>query len=237
MDPRSKALMEQLCAWCGPAFVVSFVFFWGWVGMNIPPLSPASTAAEVARHYAEHSGRIRVGFVMSVICVGLYLPWTALLTIQLARREGRYPVLAILQLIGGALTMMVVSMSGYFWIIAAFRADRSPEITQMLNDAGWLSVDQLYICTTLQMGAAALVRFFDRGAEPLFPKWAGWLAVWGGFSFFPASLTAFLTTGPFAWNGLLSFYVPYPAWLVWFLVFSWYMIRDASRQAALAAAA
>lgn len=232
MEQAVKARWEQIFAWCGPIFIVSFVFFWGWVGHNIPPPGPAMNAAEIAAHYAENSVSIRIGFIMSVICVGFYLPWSVLLTVQLARREGSFPILSILQLVGGALTMFVVSLSGYFWIIAAFRPDRDPEITQMLHDAGWLSVDQLYICTTLQMCAAAIVRFCDKSGDPLFPRWAGWLAVWASFTFFPASLTAFLKTGPFAWDGILSFYLPYPAWLVWFAIFSWYMIKDANKAAA-----
>lgn len=230
MDEKAKAQWELIFAWCGPVFVTTFVFFWGVVAVNIPPAGPSLTASQIAAHYAEHSGMIRTGFILSVIFVSLYLPWTTLLTMQLARREGAYPILSWLQFAGGVLTMMVVSLSGFFWIVAAFRPERSPEITQMLHDAGWLVIDQLYICTTLQMCAAAIVRFHDRSNDPLFPVWAGWLAVWASFTFFPASLTGVLKTGPFAWNGSMSFYVAYAAWLTWFLTFSYYMIADARRR-------
>ena len=44
---------------------------------------------------------------------------------------------------------MVVSMSARFWIAAAFRPKRNPQITQMLHDTNWLTINQLYFCTTL----------------------------------------------------------------------------------------
>jgi hypothetical protein len=53
---------------------------------------------------------------------------------------------------------MVVSMSATFWIVAAFRRERDPQLTQMLHDLGWLTIDQLYACTTFQMVAAAIGR-------------------------------------------------------------------------------
>jgi hypothetical protein len=51
-----------------------------------------------------------------------------------------YPVLANPQLIGGALTVMVVSFSACFWAIAAFRPERDAAMIQLLTDTGWLSL-------------------------------------------------------------------------------------------------
>jgi hypothetical protein len=57
-----------------------------------------------------------------------------------------------------------------------------------------------------------------------------WLTIWCGLSFLPASFTLYFKSGPFAWNGLLSYYIPYPAWLVWCVVASIYMARDVQRR-------
>jgi hypothetical protein len=62
----------------------------------------------------------------------------------MARIEGNMSALAYLQLFGGALTVMVVPMSAAFRIVAAFRPERDPTMTQMLHDLGWLTIDQLY---------------------------------------------------------------------------------------------
>jgi hypothetical protein len=236
MDRDSKTTWQLVGAWCGPVFLATFVLTWGWMGMNLPPSGPGLSAAEIARHYAEHSVRIRAGFVLSVVAIGFYLPWTAALSAIMARTEGRNSTLSQLQLTGGALTVMVVSMSAACWIIAAFRPDRSPEATQMLHDSGWLIIDQLYICTSWQMVAGAVAVLTDTSDAPIMPRWAGWIAIWCAVTFFPASLTAFLKVGPFAWNGVASYYVPYLAWLTWFSIFASYMIRHGHREFALATA-
>ncbi|MET0547376.1 MAG: hypothetical protein ABWZ40_13825 [Caulobacterales bacterium] len=221
---------QLICAWCGPAFVITFAIFWAVLGKNLPPAGPGLSALEIATHYTQNNGSIRVGFVAAVVMVGFYMPWSAVLSVRLAAIEGKAPVMAFLQLIGGALTVMVVSMSALFWIAAAFRPERSPEMTQTLHDLGWLTIDQLYICTTMQMVAAGIVGLSDKSANPMLPRWTCFLAFWCASTFFPASMTAFLKAGPFAWNGVLSYYLPYGAWLGWFCVFSFYMIKHISGQ-------
>ena len=226
MDERTNLKYQLISAWCGPAFVALFILFWMIAGHNLPNPSPALSADEIAARYEEYRSHLRLGFITSLIVICLYMPWTALLTAQMARIEGRLPVLAYLQLIGGALTVMVVSFSAMFWVVAAFRPERDSALVQLLSDVGWICIDTQYACTTLQMVAAALVGLGDRSKEPLFPRWVCFMTIWCGLSFIPASLTGVLQTGPFAWNGVLSFYVPYAAWLVWFLVASFYMIKE-----------
>ena len=129
---------------------------------------------------------------------------------------------------------MVVSFSAFFWVTAAFRPERDPELVLLLSDLGWLCIDLQYACTTLQMVAAAMVGLADKSKTPLFPRWVCFLTIWCGISFFPASLTGVLKTGPFAWNGVLSYYFPYFCWLCWFTVASIFMIKDVNRRVRIA---
>ncbi len=232
MTNEQNLRWQLISAWCGPAFVILFLLFWGWIGGNLPPAGPNLSAEEIAAYYRANSAGIRIGFAGSVVFMCLYMPWSAVLSARLARIEGSVRSLSYLQLIGGALTVMVVSMSAACWIAAAFRPERSPEITQMLHDLGWLIIDQLYFCTTLQMVAAAVVGLYDKSDAPLFPRWVCWYAIWAGFTFLPASLTAFVKQGAFAWSGIGSYYFPYFAWLSWFGLFSFYLICSISRERA-----
>lgn len=234
MDEKTSLRHQLISAWCGPAFLVLFVLFWGVIGQNLPNPSPALSAPDLASRYLANLNDIRFGFIASLIIVVLYLPWSALLATQMARIEGKYPTLAFLQLLGGGLTVMVVSFSAFFWVTAAFRPERDPALIQLLTDLGWLCIDLQYACTTLQMVAAALVGLSDRNPTPLFPRWACFLTVWCGLSFLPASLTGVLKTGPFAWDGMLSYYIPYFCWLCWFTVASVYMIKDVRRRMVVA---
>jgi len=230
MDDKTKLRYQLICAWCGPAFLLTFVLFWGVLGHNIPNPSPALSAGDLADRYANNLSEIRLGFIVSLIMVVLYLPWTALITSQMSRIEGSFPVLSSLQLLGGGLTVIVVSFSATFWAIAAFRPDRSPELIQLLTDSGWLSIDLQYACTTLQMVALALVCLADKRKVPLLPNWACWLTIFCAVSFFPASLTGVLKTGPFAWNGVMSYYFPYFCWLCWEITTSTFLIRAVRRR-------
>ncbi len=210
---------------------MTFVLFWGFIANNIPNPSPALAAEVLKERYLANLGEIRLGFIISLITVCFYMPWTCVLAAQMRRIEGsEMPVLSYLQLIGGALTVMVVSFSAVFWVVAAFRPDASPETFQMLTDTGWLIIDLCYCCTTLQMVAAALVGLADKSKVPLFPRWVCFLTIWCAISFFPASLTGMLKTGPFAWSGALSYYIPYFCWLCWFTTASIYMIKEIRRR-------
>jgi hypothetical protein len=234
MDQKSIFKYQLLSAWCGPAFLVTFVFFWGVLGKNLPNPSPALSAPELAARYANNLGEIRLGFIIAMISVCLYMPWCSYLSARLSQIEGRFPTLANLQLIGGALTVMVVSFSACFWAIAAFRPERNPELIQFATDTGWLIIDLQYACTTLQMVAFALAVLSDRKGQaagtPLMPGWACYLTIFCAVSFFPASLTGVLKTGPFAWDGIMSYYFPYFCWLCWEAIASGYMIKDIRRR-------
>lgn len=232
MNDQMDLKYQLIGAWFGPLFVITFVLFWGVIGQNLPNPSPDLSAEALAARYMAHLGSIRLGFIVSLIVVVFYMPWTTALSAMMAQIEGRGRTLTYLQLIGGALTVMVVSFSAMFWVAAAFRPERDPQITQMLTDVGWLCIDLQYACTTLQMVAAALVGLADKRDKPLFPRWVCWLTIWCGVSFIPASLTGVLKTGPFAWDGFFSYYFPYFCWLCWFSVASVCMIRDVHRRMA-----
>ncbi|MES2682026.1 MAG: hypothetical protein V4650_00765 [Pseudomonadota bacterium] len=231
MDERTRLRYQLICAWCGPLFLVTFVLFWGVIANNIPNPAPSLTAEALKERYLSNLGEIRFGFIMSLITVCFYMPWTCVLAAQMRRIEGtEMPVLSYLQLIGGALTVMVVSFSAVFWVVAAFRPEAPASTFQMMTDTGWLIIDLCYACTTLQMVAAALIGLADKSKVPLFPRWVCYLTIWCGISFFPASLTGVLKTGPFAWNGALSYYIPYFCWLCWFSTASIYMIKEVRRR-------
>src|ERR1700687_1840211 len=175
MDEKLSLRYQLLSAWSGPAFLLTFIVFWGILGTNLPaPVSPALNPHDVAVRYLGSWTQMRIGFGISLITVVLYLPWTALLTVQMARIEGRFPVLSLLQLLGGGLTVLVVSLSAVFWAVAAFRPERAPSEMQLLNDLGWLCIDLQYACTTLQMYAAAAVGLADKRPTRLFPRWVCW---------------------------------------------------------------
>lgn len=231
MDEQESLRLELISAWCGPLFVFIFAICFGFYGHNLPaPPSPMLDTGQIASRYAQNLGDLRLGWVIALVFVSLYLPWTAQISTQMSQIERHSKLLTFLQLIGGALTVFVVSFGMLCWAVACFRPDRDPAIVQMLSDLGWESLELQWAITTVQMVAMALVGLADKREVPLFPRWVCFLTIWCGLSFAPASLTLYLKTGAFAWDGLLSYYVPYAAWLVWCVVASVYMIGDVRRR-------
>jgi hypothetical protein len=227
MDERTSLNYEMFAAWCGPLFVLIFVVSFGFLGHNLPgPISPASTAAEIGAYYVQNISDLRLGWVVSLVFISLYLPWSAQISEHMRHIEKHSRVLTYTQLITGALTVFVVSFGMLCWAVATFRPERDPGIIQAFHDIGWESLELQYMITTVQMVAMAVVGLADKRATPLFPRWVCYLSIWCGLTFVPASLTLYFKTGPFAWNGLLGFYVPYAAWLVWCFVASFCMIKD-----------
>jgi hypothetical protein len=235
MKQRTSLYFELVSAWCGPAFLLAFVICFMLFGMNLPaPPSPTLDAQAIAARIANNVGSLRLGWVLGLVFIALYMPWSAQISAHMARIEQHARTMTYVQLIGGALTVFVVSFAILCWSIATFRPDRPPAIQQMLTDFGWLSLETQWALTTVQMCAMAFIGLSDASEKPLWPRWVCWLSIWCGLSFIPASLTQYLKTGPFAWDGMLSFYVPYAAWLVWCLAISVYMIGDVRRRLILA---
>jgi hypothetical protein len=102
-----------------------------------------------------------------------------------------------------------------FWQTAAFRADTSPELVRLLTDMGWIPFVGLTSTAVVMAFALGFSMLSDERAEPVFPRWAGYFNLWVAFMFTPGSLCVFFKTGPFAYNGLLAWYLPVAVFTVW----------------------
>ena len=75
MDEKLSLRYQLLSAWSGPAFLLTFIVFWGILGTNLPaPVSPALNPHDVAVRYLGSWTLMRIGFGISLITVVLYLP-------------------------------------------------------------------------------------------------------------------------------------------------------------------
>src|SRR3979490_1422703 len=106
MEKKTSFRFQLISAWCGPASLVTFVLFWGVLGQNLPNPSPALSATDLAARYSQNLGEIRLGFIVSLIIVCLYMPWCSYISARMAKIEGGDPGLAHLQLLGRALAVL-----------------------------------------------------------------------------------------------------------------------------------
>jgi hypothetical protein len=216
-------------AWCGVIFVA--IFFPGLVIAGFfPPIPPGHTAAEVAHQYQQHANAIRAGCVIMMVAVGFSLPFSAVISTQLARIEGRWTPLCYTQLAAGAVGMVAATFPLFFFLAASFRPERSPETTQALNDIGWIPFIINWPPAVCQAGAVAVAILADRRPDPIYPRWLGYFLIWTCIAFTGSSLLPFFKSGPFAWNGLFSFWLAATFFGTFFLLMSWGTIRAVQRQ-------
>ena len=233
--PQSPHTAIQVaCTWSGVVGVT--LFFLGlWLPGFIPIPSPLLTPDQVVAMYQENLMAIRASMVLMLIS-GMFLPPIfAVVSIQLRRIEGATPVLCYTQLCAGAVNIVFFIFTGILFLLTAFRPDRPAEITYMLNDFSWFLAIMIWPPMFTQLIAIAVAILNDKGAEPVFPRWLAFANIWMALLFVPGSLIPFFKTGPFAWNGLLGFWVPATAFGIWFVVMVPMLLKAIKRQAVEAA--
>jgi hypothetical protein len=147
-----------------------------------------------------------------------YLPWTMVLSTLIKEIEGKSYFLSGTQLAAGIMASMTLFLPAFIWATAAFRPERNPEITQAIVDFGWLFFITPIGPFILQYAILAVAIFMDKKAVPTFPRWAAYLQIWVSVSFLPGLAAFFMKTGPFAWNGLFVWWIPFTTFTGWFAV-------------------
>lgn len=223
--------VQLFCVWCGPAFLVLYGIAWWGIGQYIPPHPPSLAAADVASFYVENANRIRIGNLLAMVFSTLLVPWFAVISIQMARIEGRFPLLAIMQFGGGLLLMAFFYICAMLWIVAAWRPELSPDLIRMIHEGSWLMFVMVFPEYTLMMLCIAVAGFMDKSAQPVWPRWMCYFNLWNAFAGMGGGFAVFFKTGPFAWNGLIGFYIPVAMFTIWLFLMAWLMRKAILRQA------
>jgi hypothetical protein len=224
---------QLVCAHSGLAFAVlmgiGIFAIAGW----LPPHQPGWTADEIVRIFAQDRTRIRIG--ISVMALGSVLWWSfaAAIATQLKRIEGEHHPLAYTQLACAAGTVIAVLLPAYLWLALAFRPEApAPETTQLFNDLAWLSFVGMYPPALLQNIVIGFCILSDRRADPVFPRWIGFVNFWLAICYTVGALIPFFKSGPFAWNGLFGFWVAAVSFFGWIALMWWATARAVRRQPA-----
>lgn len=211
---------QRLCIWSGVVLIAAFGIGLLTAGF-LPPPSPDQSAEQVAQIYLSDQNRIRAGMILILLGVPFMVPFVVVLGLQMWRAEGRVAPLALIQIVTGALGVFIIALPALFWAYAAFRpAERSAADLSQYHDMGWLTL----------VGAAGLVMMqnlsigmcvFLQGERTVFPRWYGYLNIWAVLLFAPGFAVYCMHSGPFAWNGLITFWIPAATFFGWFIVTIW----------------
>ena len=84
----------------------------------------------------------------------------------------------------------------------------------------------------VQLMSIGLAILLDKNSRPVFPRWVAYFNIWVAVLFIPGVLITFFKSGPFAWNGILAFWLPLVVFFAWYFVMFAILLRVIKEQAA-----
>jgi hypothetical protein len=225
-----KRSLELVCAFGGVIFAVLFgIGFLGFAHF-VPPLAPSHTAAETAEIFRTRTNMIRIGLLLCYIGCPFYLAFGASISARTRRIVGVPKTLIDLQVASFAAASLLLIGPFLIWQVAAFRPDAPIEIIQTLNDVGWMCFLLGWVPFVTWFMATGVAILCDTSATPIYPRWSGYLALTLGFAQTTASFLPFFKTGPFAWDGVFSWWAPAPEFFTIFVVMTVLTVRAVNNQ-------
>jgi hypothetical protein len=214
-----NTVVLRVFLWSGVVLVAALIGAQGWMMGFIPGPSPAMSAQDLAHIFIERKNSILLGALIQCICWSFYATWAIPIILFIRKMERSVPALTYASLVnvgGGYVFFILIPMT---WSVIAFRAETlDPSIIQVMND--WVWFDWLFTWPSFSvwMFIIATAILCDHNVPTVYPRWVAFFNLWSGLLIFPAGLIGFFKTGPFAYNGLISF------WFAVFVFFGWMVV-------------
>lgn len=226
---------QRFGLWCSWIFVVLTVI--GWLGIaNFYMPFPADAGAEATKLWftEQHRWGIIIGCTIFYIACGFLVPASIQFGIMLAKIEGRWPLWSMTTAVSGIFISLIIFLNACAWIAAAYRPEAGADVIQSWSDWAWFAFLLGWIYLIVEMLATGVVELMDKRPQPLIPRWLTWLTFAGAATLMTAAGPAFFQSGPFAYHGLLGFYLPMMVWGIYLITTTWYMLKALAREEAAA---
>jgi hypothetical protein len=162
---------------------------------------------------------------------GFMVPLAVVVAIQISRHEKGKPVWSTAAIAGGAMMSVPLVQPPIFWGVAAVTPTRAPEIAAVMHQLAMLTfvtTDQYYIFMWVAIAVIALIP--NSVVHKPFPRWFGYYTAWTALMFETGAVAYLTRTGPFAWNGLLVFWLPTVTFFIWIVVFAVQLFTALAKQ-------
>ncbi|PXW28987.1 UNVERIFIED_CONTAM: hypothetical protein DES50_11021 [Williamsia faeni] len=199
--------------WIFPAFYAIFSVVFVLFARVTPPPRPDVSDAQAVEFFEAHGTTIQIGFTLLLVILGGAALTNGLIFYHMKRMSSG-PVFAYGYMAG----MAVGAVPGFLlvaviFLTATFRADRDPQQLGMLYDLGLLSYNGSLGCFTAAYFAMAVAILYDK--NEIFPKWFAYVTIWQIVTEVIATQMFVFDSGPFAWNGSISFWWAVVVFSVW----------------------
>ncbi|KAM0187491.1 hypothetical protein ACHAPI_011126 [Fusarium lateritium] len=225
----SNTAIQYCSAVCGAMSVTFFFISFGIAGF-IPPPAPSWGAERIAEFYQTHTTRIHAGAAINMIAGGFYLPFSTAVSYQIRRIPNIPYIIHQVQLASASAGIWTFMLPGIVLAIASYRPYRPVEITYALNDFFWLVAFMPWPTFMVQNFAFAYAIVFDSRKNPLFPKELALVNILMPVLFALATAMHTVYSGPFAWNGAITFWIIGITFMIQVFMDATYLILAARRE-------
>lgn len=210
---KARKIDQWICWWSLPVFYNLFGLIFVYLGKLMPPPKPGLTTDQIAAFIQTNSTSMQTAWVLLTLSLGFASLSSGLIVVQMKRMTVS-PVLAY----GYMAALAVAALPGcllcsILFALAALRPDRDPEIIALLYDMGLLSFVGSLGCFATQYMIFAIAIFLDK--RRIFPTWLAYMSIWGAVTELVAAPIWIFKRGPYAWDGLISFYLGTIIFVVW----------------------
>jgi hypothetical protein len=213
---RHRKLDQWICFWSVPIFYNLFGLVFVPLSSMIPPRSPSNSAEQIVQFM--QSQNLLIACVILILSLGL-APVSNAVYLDQMRRMSVSPAFRV-AMMGAAIVGAVVGMLFplFCFGVGAFRSDYSHDVLVMLYDFGYLAFIGSLGCFCVMWGVFGLAILLDK--NNILPKWLGYYTVWQFMSELMAAPVWIAESGPFAWNGLMTFWFAMLVYVPWqFIVY------------------
>lgn len=226
MNTRGQLILLWTTPVAGLLFLAAFFLFPAFS----PPMSPMMTPEEVAEFFRENVAAMRGVVIMCNIIAASLIPIFATTFVQMLRVVNSSPVFAYSYLMAVGSGLAAFILGDYCWGMALFRPDRDPQLISMLNDMAWFFFIAPVGTIIAQNICLAGAIYLDARPEPVFPRWVAHFNIVTAILMIPGAFAILHKTGPFAWDGSLSFDLRLSAYAVYVAVMFFVLLRVVSRK-------
>jgi hypothetical protein len=202
----------------------TMVFFYNlfgvvFVGLTrvMPPPKPWWDTPRVLQWFNENHDGLLIGFGICFLVAGLTAAANGLIGYSMRRmsvsRAFTYSYIGLYSL--SAIPGMLVT--AILLSVAAMRPDRSPELIHALYEAGFMcfvGTMGIFLIGTLVWMIAILI-----DQNRVFPKWFAYLNICNLLTEVVVAPAWIMKSGPFAWNGAITFWIDTMVFVVYTIVF------------------
>ena len=194
----------RICWWTTVGFYGLFGLIFVVLARVMPPPGADMSTEETVAFYADHRTTIEIGFGILMVAIGGAAIASGLVAYEMTRMSVNkvFVYAYIVSLSVGALPGCL--LAAICCLTATFRGDLDPQVTGLLFDITFLSFVGSLGCFVANYSILALAILLDD--NEVFPKWMAYVTIWQVVTELLAAPVFIFRTGPFSWNGVISFW-------------------------------